>query len=164
MTLPRIAAFACAVLFCTPATAAAADEHGGPPDMAQMSFLAGGWIEAKNGRTVEEHWVGPVGGVMAGLTIIYADTSGAKTTVESMGIVIRDGRFTFIARPAGQPETAFPLKEADNGYAVFENLAHDFPQRVIYSYGGDDTLDARIEGTIDGKAQSMEWHYVRKPR
>lgn len=160
MSTRRAVAFA--LLLVAPGAASAADEHGGPPDMAQMSFLAGDWIETKDGRTVEEHWIGPAGGVMAGLTISYADTPGARTAVESMSIVIRDGRFTFIARPEGRPETAFPLKEADNGYAVFENLAHDFPQRVIYSYDGDDTLEARIEGTIDGKAQSMEWRYVRK--
>ena len=32
-----------------------------------------------------------------------------------------------------------------------------------YSYGGEDTLDARIEGTLDGKLQSIEWRYARMP-
>ena len=161
MSLRRAVAFA--VLLLAPGEAAAGDEHGGPPNMAQMSFLAGDWAETKDGRTVEEHWVGPVGGIMAGMTIVYTAEPGAKTTLEAMSVEIRDGKFVFVARPEGQGETVFVLKEADNGYAVFENPAHDFPQRVIYSYGGEDTLDARIEGTLDGKLQSIEWRYARMP-
>ncbi len=42
--------------------------------------------------------------------------------------------------------------------AVFENAENDFPQRVIYSRDGD-VLTGRIEGTIDGQPQAMEWVY-----
>ena len=141
------------------AGALAEDEHGGPPKIVQMSFLTGDWRQVKDGKTTEEHWIGPVGGLMAGTTITYGE--GAKTTVEPMTIEVRDNTFVFVAHPDGQPMAEFPLKEADNGYAVFENLAHDFPQRVIYSFNGDDTLNARIEGTIDGKEASVEWSYTR---
>jgi hypothetical protein len=41
---------------------------------------------------------------------------------------------------------------------VFENPAHDFPQRVIYWKDGND-LCARIEGTMNGKAESEEWKW-----
>jgi hypothetical protein len=41
---------------------------------------------------------------------------------------------------------------------VFENLAHDFPQRIIYSRAGDQ-LTARIEGPMNGKPAAMEWRY-----
>ncbi|BCW88980.1 hypothetical protein sos41_21340 [Alphaproteobacteria bacterium SO-S41] len=137
----------------------AEDEHGGPPKIVQMSFLTGNWREVKDGKTTEEHWIGPVGGLMAGTTITYSD--GAKTTVELMTIEVRDNTFVFVARLDGQPTTVFTLKEADNGYAMFENPDHDFPQRVIYTFNGEDTLNARIEGTMDGKEAAMEWHYTR---
>lgn len=145
-------------------SAAHEDEHGSP--FVQVSFLTGDWIQSEGGKTVEEHWAGPAGGVMAGSTITYADgdATGAGTTIEFMSIVQQDGRAVFVARLGDQPPVAFPLKESDNGYLVFENPAHDFPQRIIYTYGGDDTLDARIEGVIDGKAQSMEWRYTRMKR
>lgn len=158
MEFMKTVAFA-AALAAFAGGASAEDEHGGPPKIVQMSFLTGDWREVKDGKTTEEHWIGPVGGLMAGTGVTYGDA--AKTDVEFMTIEVRDGTFVFVARLDGQPSTAFPLKEADNGYAVFENLAHDFPQRVIYTYGGDDTLDAKIEGTMDGKAMSMEWHYTR---
>lgn len=140
--------------------AAADDEHSNP--FAQMGFLAGDWRQTAADQTVEEHWVGPVGGVMAGMTITWSDKSDSKTTVELMKVETRDGKIVFVAVPQGQPETVFPLKESDNGYAVFENLGHDFPQRVIYAIGNDAaTLDARIEGRIDGADRAIEWHYKR---
>jgi hypothetical protein len=145
-----------AVLMAAPAVA----EHDSP--FVQMSFLKGDWIEVNKGRTVEEHWIGPIGNTMAGVTITYSDQKDATASLEFASVEMRDGKIVFIARVGDQPPVVFPLKESDNGYAVFENPAHDFPQRVIYTYGGDaDTLDARIEGNIDGKAQSMEWHYTR---
>ena len=39
---------------------------------------------------------------------------------------------------------------------VFENLSHDFPQRIIYSRKGKQ-LCARIEGTLQGKEEGEEW-------
>jgi hypothetical protein len=99
---------------------------------------------------------------MAGVTITYAGRNDETATLEFASIEKRNGRLALVARVGDQPPVVFPLKESDNGYAAFENLAHDFPQRVIYTYGGDsDTLEARIEGTIDGRTQSMEWHCTR---
>jgi hypothetical protein len=38
----------------------------------------------------------------------------------------------------------------------FENLAHDFPQRIIY-WRADKNLCARVEGTIRGEKEGEEW-------
>ena len=45
---------------------------------------------------------------------------------------------------------------------MFENAAHDFPQRVLYWRDGE-ALVARIEGTIAGKEKSEEWRFSRAP-
>jgi len=142
------------------ATMPALAEHDSP--FIQMSFLKGDWIQSTKDEIVEEHWIGPTGNTMAGITISYSSMSGANARLEFASVEIREGKIVFIARVGEQPPVVFPLKESDNGYAVFENLTHDFPQRVIYTYGGDaDTLDARIEGIVDGKMQSVDWHYTR---
>ena len=60
-----------AILAAAPARA----EHDSP--FVQMSFLTGDWIQVGKGETVEEHWIGPVAGSMAGVTISYSDTKGA---------------------------------------------------------------------------------------
>jgi len=44
---------------------------------------------------------------------------------------------------------------------VFEDLAHDFPQRVIYRRLGPDAGTGRIEGQIGGQAKSIDFPYKR---
>lgn len=158
-----VRAIALAGIMISGVAVAEEDEHRA--SMLQMSFLTGDWIEARAGRTVQEHWLGPVGGIMAGFTVTHSDKPGAKTAIEFMSIEEMDGKLTFIARLDGAPPTAFPLKEADNGYAVFENPDHDFPQRITYELAGEmDVLNARIDGTVDGKPMSVNWSYKKMAR
>jgi hypothetical protein len=43
---------------------------------------------------------------------------------------------------------------------IFENPAHDFPQRVGYKRDGDSLL-AWIEGAVNGKSRRVEFPYRR---
>lgn len=71
-----------------------------------------------------------------------------------------DGIF-FVARPsANKEDTDFKLKSSTQNELVFENLAHDFPQRVIYRFGGD-KMTGRIEGMNKGKPMAIDFPYVR---
>ena len=40
---------------------------------------------------------------------------------------------------------------------VFQNLAHNFPHRIIYGMEADGVMGARIEGGIQGSARGVEW-------
>ena len=44
----------------------------------------------------------------------------------------------------------------DRQTVIFENLEHDFPQRIIYRREGD-RLIARIEGEVNGTLEVTEW-------
>jgi len=83
---------------------------------------------------------------------------GGKLTVELADIQARDGTLIFHAQPPGQPAADFPLKAATATSVVFENPAHDFPQRVSYRREGA-VLHARIEGVVGGKTQAVDWTY-----
>ena len=72
-----------------------------------------------------------------------------------------DGSIRYIARPSGQEEASFKLVKLEAKMAVFENLQHDYPQRVIYRLISADTLFARVEGTINGKEKSSDFPYRR---
>jgi hypothetical protein len=80
--------------------------------------------------------------------------------VEHMKITAEPAGATFTAIIPGQPATPFVLLPGKDGEAVFENKAHDFPQRVIYRRCGED-LCARVEGVIKGKAEAEAWRYRR---
>ncbi len=61
-------------------------------------------------------------------------------------------------------EVLFPLKEyvqAEKKF-VFENLSHDFLQRIIYHFADDKTLNARIEGDVEGKTESADFNYKKQ--
>jgi hypothetical protein len=86
----------------------------------------------------------PDGGMALGAsrTVI----AGITREYEQLRLVAREGKLEYIARPGGQSETTFTSTAvSDSGFRV-ENLAHDFPQRIIYRRRGPDSLVARIEG------------------
>jgi hypothetical protein len=45
---------------------------------------------------------------------------------------------------------------------TFENKEHDFPQRIIYRFVNNDSIVARIEGTLGGKFRFTEYYYKRQ--
>lgn len=127
-------------------------------DIDRLAFMAGSWDVARNGGHVREVWMAPVDGAMAGATL--TTRPGKAAMVEFAKITAEPAGLTYTAVVAGQPPTPFLLKSLADGEAVFENLAHDFPQRVIYRRCGAD-LCARIEGTVGGAMKTHDWRYVR---
>lgn len=138
---------------------AAASGHAAPIDDVQaLSWMAGTWISEADGAVTRETWLTPRDGAMAGAG--QSNRPGKPPSIEHMKITTEPGGATFTALVPGQPPTPFVLKSARDGEAVFENLAHDFPQRVIYRRCDTD-LCARIEGLMDGRLESQEWRYRR---
>lgn len=147
------------ILALLAALAAAGAADAAPADDVQaLSWLAGSWEQRGENLTVREVWLAPADGAMSGLN--QTNRAGRKPATEFMTITAEPAGATFTARLDGQPPTAFVLKPGPTGEAVFENLAHDFPQRVIYRRCAKD-LCARIEGVVKGQPQSQEWRYER---
>ena len=117
-----------------------------------LGWLAGYWLSCEGGREVSETWSDLRGGFMMGFTIT---ATGASAEWEQMRIEYGVHELSFVAQPRGSPGTSFRLVRSGPREAVFENPAHDFPQRVIYRRDGD-RLTGRIEGA-GGRA--MEWRY-----
>ena len=57
-----------------------------------------------------------------------------------------------------RPATFIPFAAASvsDSLVVFENPAHDFPQRIEYRRVNADSVVARISATRDGKVQGMD--------
>ena len=130
----------------------------GAEEVAKLDWMAGSWVQERNGVSVRETWLAPGDGVMAGVS--QTNRTGRPPFVEFMKISAEPAGVTFTAIIPGQPPTPFVRRPGPEGEAVFENTAHDFPQRVIYRRCDAD-LCARIEGTVGGKLQSQDWRYIR---
>jgi hypothetical protein len=130
--------------------------HAGALD--SLRFMAGSWASRDDANREEEHWMAPRGGMMVGM---HRDLrAGRAKSFEFFRIEEREDGVWFLTQPGGRPATPFKAKELTASRVVFENLAHDFPQRVLYWREKPGELRARIEGTIKGKAESMEWTWT----
>lgn len=158
MTALRL--FLAAAIAATGLHAAAADAVGRAD---RLGWLAGCWqLERRSERgvrVVEEQWMAPSGGALLGASRSVSE--GRMVDFEHMLIREDAGGLVFTAKPARQPEASFRAIEVAEGVLVFENRAHDFPQRVIYRRGADGRLDARIEGTVDGQPRAVDFPYRR---
>ncbi len=127
------------------------------PTIDSFGWLAGCWEMKVPERqmTVTESWTKPAAGTMIGMgrTVV-----GDRTvSYEFLRIVAIAEGIDYIAKPSQSPtETAFRLKTSGTNEVVFENLNHDFPQRIIYRKPNADSLFARIEGMRDGRVGGMD--------
>lgn len=131
------------------------------PGAEDLGWMAGDRTHTGTGSTVREVWIGPEGGVLVGMSLTARPGRPARWEHMRIG-ALPDGRLAFFADPGGQSHTVFPLKSLEGGRVVFENLDHDFPQRVIYWDKGADAVGARIEGVAGGQERFAEWEF--RPR
>jgi hypothetical protein len=124
-----------------------------------LAWMAGCWQLTRGSTVVEEQWLRPRGGVLLGT----ARTIRQGKLVEYEFVVLRvagDGA-TYEAHPSGQDPATFTASRVEPGAVAFENLQHDFPQRVGYLWGGRDSLLAWIEGRANGSTRRIDFPYVR---
>jgi hypothetical protein len=125
---------------------------------ADVAFLTGCWKLEDKGRVVEEHWMAPAGGSLMGMSRTIVN--GKTTEYEFLQIRDLPEGLAYIAKPSNQPEAKFVATSKTADEIVFENPAHDFPQRIRYRLAGN-TLHARIEGTMSGKTRGVDFSYNR---
>jgi hypothetical protein len=128
------------------------------PVPEDVAWLSGCWAFTRNGRHVVENWTPVEGGTLIGVS---RTVTGGKT-VEYEFLLIRSGPtgLEYVAKPSGQAEATFTATKATATDVVFENPAHDFPTRILYSRDGD-TLLAAVEGPRNGQTRRIEYPYVR---
>ena len=146
-----------AILLC--ASLAAAQAQAPTNAVGQLSWLEGRWEGVSDGLSMEEQWTSVRGGALLGL---HRDVKGDRmVSYEFLRVeATPEGTFYF-ASPRSKPPVPFKLKELGEGRVVFENLQHDFPQRILYWLDAAGALHARIEGPQGGKTVSEEWVWTK---
>ncbi|RPH37513.1 hypothetical protein EHM92_02480 [bacterium] len=131
------------------------------PSSESLKWLSGCWARESGRLTTEESWTEPRGGILLGL----ARTTRGDSLVdfEFSRIAETDSGLVFFANPSGQAPASFRAARLDSHRVIFENLNHDFPQRVIYQRITRDSLSARVEGTVDGILRKVDFLYRRVP-
>ena len=131
----------------------AAQESG----VARLHWISGCWVSDDGKERTEEFWFKPAGS-MIGMSRTIA---GGKTVfIEYCQIAEARGEINYtVSLGMGARPVSFKLIKSSDSEAVFENPAHDFPQRIIYRLESKDSLFARIEGKEKGVSKGMDFRY-----
>ena len=135
-----------------------AGAQAAPVSVTDLAWMSGSWATVEGERWTEEVWVAPRGGVMLGLS-----RSGQGESLREYEYIRlqagADGVPVYWASPGGGPPVGFRLAASDGTSATFENVMHDFPQRIQYRRDGD-----RLVATISAHDGSnpISWTYQRR--
>jgi hypothetical protein len=129
--------------------------------ISSVSWLTGCLEMRRGNRVVEEQRMPERAGTMVGM----GRSVGLRGLDDyELTVIQEDGsRLLYVAHPRRQPVATFVATVASTDSVVFENPAHDFPQRVGYRRIGADSVLAWIDGTSDGKQRRVEFPYRRVP-
>jgi len=140
-----------AVALVFAASAASAQIH-------RVAWLAGCWSLTGGERIVDEQWMAPRVASMQGMS---RTVRGDKLLAYEFVMLRERGELLeYEVSPSGQARTVFTSTTVTDSSVVFENLQHDFPQRVAYQRNGDRLL-AWIEGPRNGQMRRIEYPYER---
>ena len=125
----------------------------------RVRWIAGCWAAQNAQRTIYEQWTSPQGGAMLGTS----RTVSGDTLVEYEFVVLREqgDRLAYQAHPSGQATTIFLSTSVSDSSVIFENLQHDFPQRVGYDRRGADSVVAWISGPRGATIRRIDFRYGR---
>ena len=129
--------------------------------LSDFGAMAGCWEKKDEAKKtlISEQWMKPAGNAMLGMGRTVRD--GRVTGFEFMRIEERSDGIDFISKPKGnKDETTFKLIRSTASEFVFENLTHDFPQRVIYKIVRNNLI-GRIEGKMNGKERAIDFPMSR---
>lgn len=139
---------------------AATPEDANP--LQAVAWLAGCWTGKAGSHDYEEYWMPARGGIMLGMA--RATNEDELSGIESLQISVNEaGLLVYTANPSGQDAASFTETELTPTGIIFENLRHDFPQRLSYRLEGGNLL-ARAEGPgKDGGTRGIDFILQRTP-
>ena len=128
-------------------------------DVSLLSFLTGCWSMSTGPMVIEEEWGRPSGDGMLGFS---RTLQNGKTAFSEFMRIEKQGASLIYTPRIGtkQAPVSFTMTKLTDTEVIFENPAHDFPQRIIYWRDGE-RLCARVEGTIQGKLELEESCWTR---
>ena len=138
VTLRTLSTLSAIALIATPVDA----QQSTPIDRA--AWLAGCWEMRAPNRLTMEMWMPPAGGTMMGAS--RTTIGGVTREFEQLRLHTAGDTLIYTALPSGQRQTDFRSTSVSATAIVFENPTHDFPRKITYRRGGEDSVIARVEG------------------
>lgn len=127
----------------------------------QLSWMLGKWEMKTPEGTITEQWDKPSDTQWHGVSYMV-NSKGDTPFHERIHLRVSGDTLYYLPAVAGQnagQEVSFMEKTLKDGEVVFENLLHDFPQRISYTRTSDTSIVAAIEGSQNGQSRREEFIY-----
>jgi len=129
-----------------------------------LSWLSGVWVQQSPKFTIYETWEfsSDYQSLLGkGITLVNNDI----VSEEEISITIVKGKLTYNVTVKNQNngETIpFAATEQTQNHIVFENLNHDFPQKISYNKVSDQQLEVVISAIKNNKEEKIQFLFNRK--
>ncbi|MGZ5243583.1 MAG: DUF6265 family protein [Bacteroidia bacterium] len=128
----------------------------------KLEWILGSWQDTSTDMHFTETWRKENDSTFAGDG--FGVENGDTIFREKLELAERNDEVFYVATVnehlAGKPTTFSMVSDSSNKW-IFENPNHDFPQRIIYILTSENTLHARVEGTVNGKLQGEDFNMQR---
>lgn len=143
-------------LFAAALTGTAVAQQSAPEGIRQLEWLQGTWQREAlpPGRSGDEVWQRE-GDALVGVGSSYRD--GVLRFREQLRIVQEGGEVFYVADVPDNPAPVkFRQTQQQGQSVIFENPAHDFPQRIAYQREGE-----RLTARVSGGGREQVFHFLR---
>lgn len=124
-----------------------------------VAWLAGCWEARDGARTTFEMWSPPQGGLLVGAGRTVVGTQARAH--EHLRLHSAGDTLIYTALPSGQAEAQFRSTVVTDSSFTVENLGHDFPQRLVYTRAGADSITVRVEGPGPNGTRGFTLRFAR---
>ena len=149
-------------VLCAASALTAGAQQFSDKDFKTLYSLEGLWKMETGRGAIYEEWHKKDGNKLSGRSYRI---NNADTIVMERIELYREGNdivySPVVSNQNNQQPVAFKLASITDGRYVFENKAHDYPQRIIYQLVSKDAVHARIEGTRNGQERGSDFRYSR---
>lgn len=132
--------------------------------LQSLEWLLGEWQYKQQNMVFAEQWTYSADRMSyIGNGITYKNEK--IVSQEEMLIKMIDGVLHYIVTVKNHNENQaipFRLSSTTKNSMIFENLEHDFPQKIEYSLVNKDSIYAVVSATSNEKVRKLEFHFSRK--
>ncbi|KAF2081857.1 DUF6265 family protein [Flavobacterium sharifuzzamanii] len=129
----------------------------------KADWLIGNWENKTQDGVLSENWQKLNDSTFSAVSYFIK----GKDTIHSESIILAQlgETLTYKATVKGQNDDKpvfFPSTSETEQKLVFENPKHDYPQKITYTKGANNTLTAEISGNLNGKPSSEKFVMTKK--
>lgn len=131
-------------------------------DFEKLAPIRGTWFNKRTNGDIYEQWNRKSQTEFSGMS--YKLTGKDTLPLEKVNLYLKGKEIVYAPVALGQndeKQVLFKLKSIDGSRFVFENLKHDFPQRIVYDFKSADSLYAYIEGNVKSQPKRVNYPYRR---